>query len=270
MSPTQEKKENTQVIIKQLFYKNREVYGSPRIKRELDKKKIFLAEKTVANYMRELGLSASIPFKYKTTTNSNHDHLIYPNLLMRNFNTDAPNLVWVADITYIWTREGWLYLATVMDLFNRKIVGFNIDSTLSTELPLLALQRALTLRSPDEGLIHHSDQGSQYASKDYVDLLKEKHCKISMSRRGDCYDNACIESFHSTIKKELIYRKRFVTRDEAKMAVLEYIVSFYNEKRIHSTLNYLSPNDFERKYLISKENNAQQTPATFVEEQLSF
>ncbi|WP_252503148.1 IS3 family transposase [Sporosarcina sp. Marseille-Q4943] len=269
-SPSQEKKEEAQVLISKIFYEKRQVYGSPRIKKELEKKEVFLAEKTVANYMRDLGLCALVPSKYKTTTNSNHNHPIYPNLLMRNFSADTPNRVWVADITYIWTIEGWLYLATVMDLFSRKIVGFNIQTDLSKELPKLALERALNFRSPAEGLIHHSDQGSQYASADYVDLLKEKKCKISMSRKGDCYDNACIESFHSTIKKELIYRTKFTTREEARMAVLDYIISFYNEKRSHSTLNYVSPNDYEKAYQTEKEKNAQQPPATFVEEQLSF
>lgn len=269
-SPSEEKKEEAQVLIRQFFYENREVYGSPRIQKELEKEGVFLAEKTVANYMRDLGLRAVMPSKYKTTTNSNHNHPVYPNLLMRNFSSDAPNKVWVADITYIWTSEGWLYLATIMDLFSRKIVGFNIGADLSKELPKLALERALQFRNPGEGLIHHSDQGSQYASTEYVDLLKEKKCKISMSRRGDCYDNACIESFHSTIKKELIYRRKFATREEAKMAVLDYIISFYNEKRSHSTLNYVSPNEFEKDYQTDKEKNAQQPPATFVEEQLSF
>ncbi len=175
---------------------------------------------------------------------------------MRNFSVDAPNRVWVGDITYIWTSEGWLYLATVMDLFSRKIVGFNMETNLSTELPKVALKRAFNFRSPQKGLIHHSDQGSQYASIDYTDILKEKKCKISMSRRGDCYDNACIESFHSTIKKELIYRRKFTTRAEAKMAVLEYIISFYNEKRSHSTLNYVSPNQFEQAYEVVERESA--------------
>ncbi len=255
-SSTQEKKEEAQERILQIYYENRQVYGSPRIQKELEKVGMVLSIKTVANYMRELELCAVIPAKYKTTTDSNHTHPIYPNLLMRNFTVNAPNLVWVADITYIWTSEGWLYLATVMDLYSRKIIGFNIGTSLSTELPKIALERALHFRTPAEGMIHHSDQGSQYASKDYIDLLKEIKCKISMSRKGDCYDNACIESFHSTIKKELIYRRKFETRKEAKMAVLEYIISFYNERRSHSTLNYVSPNSFEQAYQILKKKNA--------------
>ena len=269
-SDTQLKKEKAQAQIKRIFYAKREVYGSPRIKKELEKVGMVLSEKTVANYMHELGLSATVPFKYTVTTQSNHEHPIYPHLLDRKFHTQEPNRVWVVDITYIWTREGWLYLATVMDLFSRKIIGFNLATTLSKELPLLALQRAFQFRSPGKGLIHHSDQGSQYASHDYIALLTEKQCKISMSRRGDCYDNACIESFHATIKKELIYRRSFKTRKEAEKAVLEYIISFYNEQRSHSTLAYQTPNEFERLYAETQKKNGQEPLATFVEEQLSL
>lgn len=269
-SASQKKKEGALKLIKQIFYENREVYGSPRIQRILKKQGVPLSEKTVSNYMRELSLCATVPFHYTVTTQSNHEHPIYPNLLKRNFHADHPNQVWVVDITYIWTSQGWLYLATVMDLFSRKIIGFNLANTLSTQLPQLALERAFHFRSPEEGLIHHSDQGSQYASVAYTGLLKEKQCQISMSRRGDCYDNACIESFHATIKKELIYRMKFKTRKEAETAVLDYIISFYNEKRIHSTLDYVSPNFFESQYQELKEKNAQKPLITFVEEQLAF
>ena len=243
------KKEEAQKQIRQIFYAKKEVYGSPRICRELKKKGLILSEKTVANYMKEMGLSAIVPLKYTVTTQSNHEHEIHPNLLKRQFHADRPNEIWVADITYIWTREGWLYLATVMDLFSRKIVGFHAGASLSAELPLLALERALRQRSPKEGLIHHSDQGVQYASRKYIDLLTEYKCRISMSRRGDCYDNACIEAFHASLKKELVYRMEFQTREEAKRVVLDYILSFYNERRSHSTLNYLSPNEFEEAHL---------------------
>ncbi len=269
-SPTQEIKEDAMVSIRQIFFAHREVYGSPRIQKELEKIGMVLSKKTVGNYMRELGLCATVPFKYTVTTQSNHEHPIYPNLLNRNFHVDKPNRVWVVDITYIWTNEGWLYLATVMDLFSRKIIGFNLATTLSKELPQLALERAFHFRSPREGLIHHSDQGSQYASNDYIALLEEWKCKISMSRRGNCYDNACIESFHATIKKELIYRRKFKTRKEAKEVVLEYIISFYNERRSHSKLDYISPNLFEKMYEESLRKNTQEPLTTFVEGQLSF
>ncbi|WOV87660.1 IS3 family transposase [Sporosarcina oncorhynchi] len=269
-SDMQKKKEGALKYIQQIFFEYREVYGSPRIHKELDKIGMVLSEKTVGNYMRELGLCATMPSRYTVTTKSNSEHLIYPNLLNRNFNTDEPNKVWVVDITYIWTSEGWLYLATVMDLFSRKIIGFNLDKSLSKELPRLALVRAFLFRQPEEGLVHHSDQGCQYTSNDYIELLKEKKCEISMSRRGDCFDNACIESFHATIKKELIYRRKFKTRDEAERTVLDYIVSFYNEKRSHSTLNYTSPNQFELMYQESIKKNAQKPSATIMEEQLAL
>lgn len=269
-SAQQKRKEGALKLIHQTFYDNREVYGSTRIQRMLLKEGVPLSEKTVSNYMRELGLCATVPFPYTVTTQSNHEHPIYPNILNRNFYAEHPNEVWVVDITYIWTHQGWLYLATVMDLFSRKIVGFNVSDTLATALPLLALERALYFRSPAEGLIHHSDQGSQYASSAYTNLLKENKSQISMSRRGDCYDNACIESFHATIKKELIYRMDFKTRKEAEVAVLDYIISFYNEKRIHSTLDYVSPNDFESQYEENKKRNTPKPLATFSEDQLAI
>ncbi|PIC55974.1 hypothetical protein CSV80_16940 [Sporosarcina sp. P12(2017)] len=266
----QKVKEGAFQSIQKIFYENREVYGSPRIQKELAKQGFYLSVKTVANYMRELGLCATVPFHYTVTTQSNHEHPMYPNLLNRNFHTEQPNQVWVVDITYIWTTEGWLYLATVMDLFSRKIIGFNLANTLDKGLPQLALERAFHFRSPGEGLIHHSDQGSQYASKDYIALLQKNKCKISMSRRGDCYDNACIESFHATIKKELIYRKKFKTRKEAETAVLDYIISFYNEQRSHSTLDYVSPSLFESIYKETEGRNTQKPLTTFVEEQLAL
>lgn len=248
----QEKKEGAQQKIRQIFHSKKEVYGSPRICRELAKEGLILSQKTVANYMREMGLTAIVPLKFTITTQSNHEHKIYPNLLNRDFHTDLPNTVWVADITYIWTREGWLYLATVMDLFSRKIVGFNMGSSLTTELPKLALERALRQRAPEAGLIHHSDQGVQYASKAYVELLTAHHCRISMSRRGDCFDNACIEAFHASLKKELVYRTEFQTREEAERVLSDYIMSFYNDRRSHSTLGYLSPNEFEDAHKMTK------------------
>ena len=226
--------------------------GYSRSTTELSKKGINISEKTVGRYMREMGLRATPEQPFMVTTNSNHSNPIYPNLLDRQFNPDQPDRAWVTDITYIWTTEGWLYLATVMDLFSRRIVGWNIDKYVTKELCLTALDRALTFRNASDKLIHHSDRGSQYASNDYVDRLKENHIQISMSRKGNCYDNACIESFHASIKKELVYRTKFQTREEGKKAIWNYIMSFYNEKRSHSTLEYVSPNEYERLYFGSK------------------
>jgi putative transposase len=245
---SEREKEKNEIMneIRKLFYENLEVYGSPRIMRELHKMGIYISEKTVGRYMSEMGLRAIPEQRFIVTTDSNHDNPIYDNILNREFNPDQPDRVWVTDITYIWTLEGWMYLATVMDLYSRKIIGWNMDSKMTKELPLVALNRAISLRNPSEKLIHHSDRGSQYASKDYIARLKEFDIQISMSRKGNCYDNACIESFHATLKKELVYRRRFKTREEAKKAVWHYTMSFYNEKRSHSTLGYVSPNEYER------------------------
>src|SRR5690625_2922999 len=198
--------------------------------------------------MNELGLVATPPKRYTNTTDSNHNLQIYPNLVNQVFDVEEPDRVWVTDITYIWTLEGWIYLSSVMDLFSRKIIGFNLDSHMKTELTLKSLNKAILSRQPGESLIHHSDRGSQYCANEYINVLNDHEIQISMSRTGNPYDNACIESFHSTIKKDLIHRRRFNTRAEAVKAVIHYINNFYNERRKHSTLGNCSPNNFERKY----------------------
>lgn len=222
-------------------------YGSPRILEDLKEWGFSVSERTVGRHMKEMGLRAVPEEKFMVTTDSKHNQFIYPNLLERKFLVDEPNTVWVADITYIWTMEGWLYLASVMDLFSRKIIGWSLEATMVTELPLQALEKAILLRNPDGEPIHHSDRGSQYCSTGYVKCLQEKNFQISMSRKGDPYDNACIESFHATLKKELIYRTRFKTRKEAKKAISYYIDVFYNTQRRHSTLGYVSPEAYEKK-----------------------
>lgn len=234
--------------IKKSFRESGGTYGSPRVHDDLLDWGYIISQKTVARMMRELGLRATPKEKYKVTTDSNHTLKIYPNLVKRQFNVDTPNRIWVTDITYLWTLEGWVYLATVMDLFSRKIVGWSLDTRMKKELTLQALTRAIIARQPEEGLIHHSDRGSQYCCNEYTNLLNEQGIQISMSRKGDPYDNACIESFHATLKKDLIYRRRFKTRTEAIKAVNYYISSFYNEKRKHSTIGKCSPNQFERNY----------------------
>lgn len=254
-SEQQQRKEFIMRQIERIFFENYEVYGSPRITKELQKNKIDVTERTVGRYMREMGLSALQKTKVVKTTNSNHDNPIYPNTVDRKFNPPAPDEVWSTDITYIWTSEGWMYLAVVMDLFSRKIIGWNMGEYLTKDLAITALNRAYIFRDPSDKLTHHSDRGSQYTSKEYIALLHDKEVNISMSRKGDCFDNACVEAFFATLKKELVYRKKFHTRDEAKMKIWKYIASFYNEKRIHSTIGYVSPNEYERAYLSS--NNAQ-------------
>ncbi|MBP2241486.1 putative transposase [Cytobacillus eiseniae] len=234
--------------ISKSFHESMGTYGSPRVHDDLVEWGYNISEKTVARRMKELGLTATPKNKFLVTTDSDHDLKVYPNLVKRKFNVEQPNKIWVVDITYIWTLEGWLYLSSVMDLFSRKIIGWSLGSNMKKELTVQALNMAIISRQPPEGVIHHSDRGSQYCSNDYIDVLNENKMQISMSKKGDPYDNACIESFHATLKKDLIYRRRFTTRAEAKKAIDSYISSFYNEKRKHSTLGNCSPNHFERKY----------------------
>lgn len=209
-----------------------------------------VGEKTVGRMMRANNLRSQAMGKFNVqTTDSNHDFPIAPNWLNQHFDVcTKPNQVWVTDITYIRTRQGTIYLASVLDLFTRKIVGWQLGNRMKVELVSSALDKAYKAQQPDKGLIHHSDRGSQYASAEYRNKLKEYHMIRSMSRRGNCYDNACIESFHSILKRELIYRKKFQTQKEAENHLFRYIEFFYNRKRIHSTLGYLSPDRFESLY----------------------
>jgi len=246
--PKAKTKKEIQQKIKKSFHESFGTYGSPRVHDDLVEWGLTLSTKTVARYMKELALRATPLQRYVATTDSNHAQPIYPNLIKRQFDVGLPDRVWVADITYIWTLEGWLYLATIMDLFSRKIISWGLETHLRKEFPLEVLKRALATRQPSDKLIHHSDRGSQYCSNDYTDLLNEHQIQISMSRKGDPYDNACIESFHATIKKELIYRNRFATRATARSAVTAYIGPFYNGRRKHSTLGYVSPNQFEQNH----------------------
>jgi putative transposase len=225
------------------------IYGSPKITQLLRKEGWKVAERTVGLIMNELGLRSCTTKKYRVqTTDSKHDLPIAPNLLNQDFSTTAPNKVWVTDITYIPCREGRMYLASVLDLYTRKIVGWKLGDRMTNDLVLDALKQAYNAKKPTAGLIHHSDRGSQYASHDYRNQLKEYKMKASMSRKGNCYDNACIESFHSLIKKELIYRKKLQTKKEAREKIFRYIELFYNRKRIHSSINYMSPDRFEQLF----------------------
>lgn len=195
--------------------------------------------------------------KYKATTNSKHQHPVCENVLDRQFKASKPNQLWVTDITYIQTNEGWLYLATVMDLYSRKIVGWAMDKTMTKELVLSALKMAYKHQKPGKGVVHHSDRGVQYASLEYQALLKKYDMVGSMSRKGNCYDNACIESFHGILKRELVYQTKYISREDAKKSMFEYIEFSYNSKRIHSTLGYQTSNEFEQMKIvayISKDN----------------
>lgn len=252
--PSEKEKYRLEILqkIKKSFHESFGTYGSPRVHADLINWGYTISQKTVARLMRELGLKATQKEKFVVTTDSDHGFNIHPNLLNRQFNVEEPNQAWVSDITYIWTLEGWVYLASVMDLFSRKIVGWSLASHMKKELAIQALNMAMIQRQPGKGVIHHSDRGSQYCSHEYIDILEQKEIRISMSKKGDPYDNACIESFHATIKKDLIYRRRFKTREEAIKAVNYYISCFYNERRKHSTLGNISPNQFERNHPLNE------------------
>ena len=202
----------------------------------------------VANRMRSMGLRAKAARKYKATTNSNHSLPVAPNLLEQNFNATAPNEKWVSDITYIWTEEGWLYLAVVMDLYARVVVGWSMSDRMATTLVADALKMALFKRKFPTDVIVHSDRGSQYCSNEYQAMLSKNGLICSMSKRGDCYDNAAMESWNHSYKVEAVHGERFNTRAEARAATFEYINVYYNRKRLHSRLGFESPMDFEEKY----------------------
>lgn len=221
-------------------------YGSPRVTRELHRAGRKVGHNRVARVLRECDLQGRPRRRYVVrTTDSAHDHPIAPNRLPEQPAPVAPNQVWVTDITYVETGEGWLYLAGVLDLYSRRLIGWAMSSSLATALPLAALQMALHHRRPPTGLIHHSDRGVQYASAEYRRVLDQHGLVASMSRRGNCYDNATMESFWSTLKHELIYRRVFLTRASATTAIFAFIERFYNRRRLHSSLDYQSPLDFE-------------------------
>lgn len=231
-----------------IFEESRETYGSIRIHKELKNRRIQCGKNKVAFLMNVMELMPKTQKKYKVrTTNSNHKFPISDNLLNRNFIVSKANKVWVSDITYVQTDEGWLYLCVVLDLYSRMIVGWSMQDNLRTELVIDALDMAYMNRKPDKGLIFHSDRGSQYASYRFRENLEKYGMKSSMSRKGDCWDNACAESLFGTIKSELIYSNNYSSHEEVKKDVFEYIEVFYNRKRRHSTLNYLSPFEFEHK-----------------------
>jgi len=251
-SPRSEREKRRKALAKRIEYHfkdNDGLYGSPKITHLLRLEGWRVSEKTVGRLMKELGLRSRTVRKFRVqTTDSNHDLPVAPNLLEQKFHVDAPNRVWVTDITYIRTRGGRLYLASVMDLYSRKIVGWALDQRMTVDLVSKALDAAYAAQKPGPGLIHHSDRGSQYASKDYQDKLKAYKMTCSMSRKGNCYDNACIESYHAILKRELVYLTKFKNREEARQQIYRYLEFIYNRKRIHSYLGYLSPDRFEQLY----------------------
>jgi transposase InsO family protein len=225
-----------------------QTYGSPRIYRELKDQGVACSENRVARLMRLRGLQAKQSRHYKATTKRNKAHPVAPNLLKRNFVADRPDQTWLADITYIPTVEGWLYLAAVLELYSRQIAGWAMSERMTSDLTMDALKMAIQRRQPEPGLIHHSDQGSQYTDSDYQALLKDHGMQVSMNGVGNWYDNAPMESFFGTLKSERVHHSLYHTRDEAKTDLFHYIEGFYNRRRRHSALDYLSPEAYEQLY----------------------
>lgn len=232
--------------IKTIFKESKETYGSRRIMKALEKKGCHISRYRVRKLMKKLNLKAKTPKRYKVTTDSNHSYKVAPNLVERQFSVDAPDKVWTTDITYLWTMEGWSYLAVVMDLHSRLIVGWAIDRHMKADLALDALAMAYWRRKPDSGLIHHSDQGIQYACDRYQRQLKGYGMIPSMSRKGDCWDNSPVERFFRSLKYEHLFSCKLFTREDARRETLEYI-TFYNAYRLHSFLGYKSPMNFEKQ-----------------------
>lgn len=243
---TEKRRQEIKKKIRQFFHESFGTYGAERIHKDLLDAGYKISERTVGRYMQQMGLKAIPDYPYTVTTDSEHNDPIYEDLLEQDFEVEEPNQVWVTDITYIWTTDGWLYLAIILDLYARKVVGWHAADHMRKDLVLNALSMAVATRQPSEGLIVHSDRGSQYASHDYREVLAEIGALGSMSRKGSPFDNACAETFFATIKKELIYRRDFMTKKETIKLVNWYISSFYNENRRHSKNGYLSPNQFER------------------------
>jgi len=237
--------------IKAIFNRSRGSYGSRRILKQLKAEGYGIGRFKVRRIMRQLGLKSSTPKRFKLTTDSKHSFPVAANVLDRKFDVEAPNKVWTADISYVWTFEGWLYLAVVMDLYSRRIIGWAMDERMKKKLVLDALAMAYWQRKPTEGLLHHSDRGSQYACHEYQKQLEFYGMQPSMSRKGNCWDNSPTERFFRSLKSERLTACRFFTRNEAKNEILDYL-TFYNSIRLHSTLGYLSPMAYEKEQYLKK------------------
>jgi len=238
--------------VRRVHADSREIYGSPRVHRQLQAEGVECNVKTVAKVMRENDLRSKMRRRFRVhTTDSRHEHRVAPNRLDRQFVQEKPNVAWAADLTYVPTDEGWLYLAVVLDLHSRRVVGYTMADHLRASLAIDALTMAIRQRKkrsqPLDGLLHHSDRGVQYACDPYATVLAAHGITASMSRVGNCYDNAVAESFFGTLKTELIHHEHYATRAQARESIAEYIDEFYNSRRLHSSLGYVSPDDFERK-----------------------
>ena len=247
--PSNRDKKNKELssVIKEVFIQGRSCYGTRRSAKKLAQNDIFISKRRIGNLMVSAGLFCKTKRKFKLTTDSKHNNPISPNLLARQFDVTKPDKYWVGDITYISTKSGWLYLATVIDLYSRQIIGWSMADNMKSKLVNDALTMAIWKRKPNKGLIWHSDQGSQYASDSHRDILNDHGIVQSMSRKGNCWDNAVAESFFHTLKTELTNHYQFNNQQEAKNVIFEYIEIFYNRIRIHSANNYLAPVEFEER-----------------------
>lgn len=232
--------------IERVFKESKRSYGSPRIYQQLRSEGVSCGRHRIAHLMRTSGIVARKKRRYKKPVTQRHDRSFAVNVLNRQFHYDAPDRAWASDVSYFWTRSGWLHLAIVMDLFSRRIIGWSMGAYVDKDLTIKAFTMAMLNRSPKHRLIHHSDQGAEYTNNEYQSVLRNYRMISSMSRAGNCYDNAVVESFFKTIKVELARKQKFNTINEARAAIFEYIEIFYNHKRLHSTLGYLSPIEFER------------------------
>lgn len=250
-SPMRQRLTDTQMLahIRSIHREFKGAYGSPRMVQELRARGYPAGKDRVERLMRDNGIHARHKRRFKVTTDSKHGLPVAPNVLDRNFTPSAPNKVWAGDITYIWTTEGWLYLAVVLDLFNREVVGWSIKPRMTADIVIDALKMAWFRRRPAPGVIHHSDRGSQYASGAFQAQLHDYGMQCSMSRKGNCWDNACSESFFNSLKNERVHGTRYSTQAEAKADIFDYIEPFYNRKRLHSTLGFASPVNFLQQWL---------------------
>ena len=238
--------------VQELFEASEERYGSPRVLRALKASGWTVSKRRVERAMRGLGLTPPMRRRHKVTTQADVTHAVAPNELARDFTATRPNERWVTDITYVWTDEGWSYCAAILDLFSRSVVGWAVGASLSTALPLAALDMAIGRRRPGRGLMHHSDRGCQYTSGGYREQLSALGITVSMSRKGNCWDNAVAESFFATLKKELVHRRSWTTRTLLHDALFDYIEVFYNRRPLHSTIGYKTPAQVESDYALTR------------------
>ena len=250
-SPRIERERELHERLRVVHAESRGTYGSPRCHRALQDDGFRVSKRSVERGMRSMGLCGRQRRRWRATTKANPLHAVAPNTLERDFTASKPDERWVTDITYVWTDEGWCYVAAILDLYSRAVVGWALDTSLSTRLPLAALDMALRRRRPSEGLLHHSDRGCQYTSSDYRRELAAKGIEVSMSRKGNCWDNAVAESFFATLKTELVYTQTWRGRFELRQAVFEYIEAFYNRRRLHSSLGYRTPAKAENDFALA-------------------